>query len=413
MKLRRFQDAAVAGARVLVRVDINVPMEDGEVLDDTRIRMSLPTIVELLEKGAQVILASHLGRPKGVRDEKYSLKAIVPVLSGLLNEALETKTLPKVSIKFLNDCLGYKILWAINQLDPGTVILLENTRFHREEKRNQRIFAMGMASLANCFVNDAFGSCHRAHASTEGIAHFRPAYAGYLVQREVAALSKAVEDPETPYYVVLGGAKISGKIDVIKKMLDVADSIFIGGAMAFTFAKALGCETGRSLIEEDRVTMARMIIENATQLGKTVHLPADVVVTDDIENPTRIETKPIDGMAPDDIGVDIGEVTISEYTSELAKAKTIFWNGPMGIFEKPEFAKGTTAIANALASADAVTIVGGGESAMAVRDAGVEDKITHVSTGGGASLEFVGGKSLPGIRILEEDNQNNPAYHLS
>jgi 3-phosphoglycerate kinase len=257
-----------------------------------------------------------------------------------------------------------------------------------------------------------FGTAHRAHASTEGIAHYRPAYAGLLVQKEVEALSKVIDNPQRPFYVVLGGAKISGKIDVITKMLSLADSIFIGGAMAFTFGKALGYETGRSLVEDDRVDMARTILDNAKNLGKNIYLPADVLVTDDKENPTRVDSKPFDGMGPDDIGADIGCLTISKYAEELAKAKTIFWNGPMGVFEKEQFSKGTFAIAEAMSKSNAITVVGGGESAMAVKIAGVEDKITHVSTGGGASLEFVEGKVLPGIHILEEDNQNNPAYHL-
>ncbi len=413
MNLRKLQNAPVSGKRVFVRVDFNVPIKEGVVKDDNRIRESLPTIIELIGRGAYVILASHLGRPEGVPNPKYSMKPIAPVLQTLLNEALKAKSMSPVEVVFLDDCIGYKVLWAVNHMDNGKVILLENTRFHREEEKNQRIFAMSLAMLANVYVNDAFGSCHRAHASTEGIAHFRPAFAGHLVQKEVEALSKVINNPQRPFYVVLGGAKISGKIDVITRMLELSDSIFIGGAMAFTFAKALGYETGRSLIEDDRVTMAREILENANQQGKTIHLPVDVLTTNDIENPTVIETKPLDGMGPDDIGVDIGSLTTSEYAEELAKAKTIFWNGPMGVFEKEQFAKGTFAIAEAMANSNAVTVVGGGESAMAVKIAGVEEKITHVSTGGGASLEFVEGKVLPGIHILEEDNQNNPAYQSS
>ena len=411
MKLRKFQTAPLRGIKVFLRVDFNVPIKNGVVKDDTRIRESLHTIVDLIERGAHVIIASHLGRPDGQRDLKFTMKPIAPVVQELINEQLKLKGHPPIEVVFFEDCIGYKVLFALNQLDSSKVVLLENTRFHREEERNQRIFAMGLAALANVYVNDAFGSCHRAHASTEGIAHYRPGYAGYLVQKEVEALSRVIDEPARPFHVVLGGAKISGKIDVITRMLDLADSVFIGGAMAFTFAKALGLETGKSLVEEDRVTMARMIIENANQLGKTVHLPADVLVTDNIESPTRIEPKPFDGIGPDDIGVDIGYLTISEYQEELAKAKTIFWNGPMGVFEKKEFAIGTMAIAEAMAKADAVTVVGGGESAMAVKNAGVTDRITHVSTGGGASLEFVEGKVLPGLHILEEDNQSNPAFH--
>jgi phosphoglycerate kinase len=412
MKLRKFQKASVGGTKVFLRVDFNVPIKNGEVKDDTRIRESLPTIVELIERGAQVVIASHLGRPDGQRDLKYTMKPLASVAQKLINAQLKLKSHSPIEVVFFEDCIGYKVLWALNQLDKSKVVLLENTRFHREEERNQRIFAMSLATLANIYVNDAFGSCHRAHASTEGVAHYRPGYAGYLVQKEVEALSRVVDDPARPFYVVLGGAKISGKIDVITRMLNLADSVFIGGAMAFTFAKALGYQTGRSLVEDDRVTMARMIIENANQMGKQVHLPADVLVTDNIENPTRIEPKPFDGMGPDDIGVDIGFLTIAEYAEELAKAKTIFWNGPMGVFEKEDFAKGTFAIAEAMAKSNAVTIVGGGESVMAVKNAGVEDRITHVSTGGGASLEFVEGKTLPGLHILEEDNQSNPAFHL-
>lgn len=397
---------------MLVRADFNVPLKDGHVADDTRIRESVPTIATLIEEKAKVMLCSHLGRPKDGPDPAFSLAPVAPVLERLLDKELANRGAPPVSVRFVNDCIGYKVISELNSVESNTILLLENTRFYREEEKNQPLFSMALAALCSHFVNDAFGSCHRAHSSTEGIAHFRPAYAGYLVQREVQFLSKVAESPDRPFHVVLGGAKISGKLDVIDRMIELADEIYIGGAMAFTFAKALGYETGKSLVEFERVGLAKAMLEKANQLGRTIHLPKDIVVTDDIEKPTRIEAKPLDALGATDIGVDIGPLTRQACAKGLESAKTVFWNGPMGVFEKPAFADGTNAIAFALAALHATTVVGGGESAMAVKQSGVADKISHISTGGGASLEFVEGKELPGIKILEEDNQSNPAYHL-
>jgi phosphoglycerate kinase len=408
MELFNFQDAQVAGARVLVRVDFNVPIKDGVVKDDTRIRASLPTIMELHKMKAKIILCSHLGRPDGVRNDKYSLKPIAAVLQELLTLALEEQE--PVSVNFVDDCIGYKVMNAVNNLEPGCVLLMENTRFYREEERNQQLFSIALSQLCDVFVNDAFGSCHRAHSSTEGVAHYRPSYAGLLVQKEVDALTKVITAPERPYYVVLGGAKISGKIEVLTKMIDIADAVFIGGAMAFTFARAMGYETGKSLVEEDKIMTARELLAKAHTSGKPLNIPEDVVVTDDLQTAGMAMVASIKELSAAEIGADIGPKTSELFAEELKKAKLIFWNGPMGVFENERFAAGTIAIANALAESGATTVVGGGETVMAVNKAGVSDKITHVSTGGGASLEFIEGKTLPGIAILEVGNKLNPAH---
>lgn len=408
MELFNFQDAQVAGARVLIRVDFNVPIKDGVVKDDTRIRASLPTIMELHKLKAKIILCSHLGRPDGVRNDKYSLKPIAAVLQELLTLALEEQE--PVSVNFVDDCIGYKVMNAVNNLEPGGVLLMENTRFYREEERNQQLFSIALSQLCDVFVNDAFGSCHRAHSSTEGVAHYRPSYAGLLVQKEVDALTKVITAPERPYYVVLGGAKISGKIEVLTKMIEIADAVFIGGAMAFTFARAMGYETGKSLVEEDKIMTARELLAKAHTAGKPLNIPEDVVVTDDLQTAGMAMVASIKELSSAEIGADIGPKTSELFAEELKKAKLIFWNGPMGVFENERFAAGTIAIANALAESGATTVVGGGETVMAVNKAGVTDKITHVSTGGGASLEFIEGKTLPGIAILEVGNKLNPAH---
>ena len=409
MELHKFQDAPLGGARVLVRVDFNVPVKAGKVLDDTRIRKSLPTIVELIKRKSIIALCSHLGRPNGTKSDKYSLEPIAEVLEELLNEDLEASGKRPIKVHFVKNCIGYTVLNAMSAMNPGDVVLLENTRFYAEEERNQQMFSLALAALCDYFVNDAFGSCHRAHSSTEGVAHYRQSFAGYLVQKEVDALTKITTDPERPYHVVLGGAKIGSKIVVLNKMIDLADALFIGGAMAFTFARAMGYETGRSLVEEEHIGTARELLAKAHLAGKPLNIAEEVVVTDNLDTPKSIMTKSLKELADTDIGADIGPLAVEKFTEELKGAKTIFWNGPMGVFENEQFAQGTLGIANALAESEALTVVGGGESVMAVNQAGVADKITLVSTGGGASLEFIEGKTLPGIAILESGNPANPA----
>ncbi len=412
MELYNFQDAPVSGARVLVRVDFNVPVKNGEVQDDTRILASLPTIVELHKMKSKILLCSHLGRPDGEKNEKYTLKPVAEKLEALLGAELEKSGLEPVKVGFADDCIGNKVMNMTDSMEPGGVLLLENTRFYREEERNQQLFSIALAQLCDFFVNDAFGSCHRAHSSTEGVAHYRQSYAGLLVQKEVAALSKVITAPERPYYVVLGGAKISGKIEVLTKMIELADAVFIGGAMAFTFARAMGYETGKSLVEEDRILTARELLAKAHLAGKPLYIPEDVVVTDNLETAGMAMIASIKEISSAEIGADIGPKTAELYAEELKKAKLIFWNGPMGVFENERFAEGTFAVAKALAESGATTVVGGGESVMAVNKAGVADRITHVSTGGGASLEFIEGKTLPGISILQKGNPANPATKI-
>jgi len=386
---KTIRDIVVKGKRVLVRVDFNVPVKDGKVGDDTRIRAALPTLEYLIDKGAALILCSHLGRPKGEVKPEFSLRPVADHLGKLMGK----------QIAFAEDCIGPKAEDAAEVLKPGDVLLLENTRFHAGETKNDPDMAKQLASLADMYVNDAFGSAHRAHASTEGVAQYLPAVAGFLLEKEIKYLGQAVADPEKPFVAILGGAKISDKIGVIKNLLAKADSILIGGGMANTFFKAEGYPLGDSLVEDDVLETAKDLL---AQGGKKIRLPVDVVIADKFEADAEHNTIPT-GPIPDGWRIlDIGPETVKHYSKIITDAKTVVWNGPMGVFEFPEFAKGTFAIAQAAADSDAVTIIGGGESVAAVKQSGLADKITHISTGGGASLEMLEGLTLPGVAALQD-----------
>jgi phosphoglycerate kinase len=387
MNKQTIRDIDVHGKRVLVRVDFNVPLKEGTVADDVRIRAALPTLNYLLDQGAALILCSHLGRPKGKVAPELKMDPVAARLSELLGRP----------VKKLDDCVGPEVEAAAKAMRPGDVILLENTRFHPEETANDPEFARQMASLAEMYVNDAFGTAHRAHASTVGVAQYLPAVAGFLMEKELAFLSQATENPVHPYIAILGGAKISDKIGVIESLLRQCDRLLIGGGMANTFFKALGFEVGDSLVEEDAVSTAQSLLEDA---GGQLVLPVDVVIADAFDNDANSQV-----VAPNEVSagwriLDIGPKTISTFESALGGAKTVVWNGPLGVFEMPNFARGTFAVAELLARVDATTIIGGGDSAAAVKQAGLADKMAHVSTGGGASLEFLEGKVLPGVAAL-------------
>ncbi len=389
MNKKSVRDVELQGKRVLMRADFNVPLQGGVIDDDTRIRAALPTIEYILEHGASLVLMSHLGRPKGQVKPELSLKPVAERLAELLQRP----------VKMAPDCVGPEVKVMAEALRPGEVLLLENTRFHAEEKKNDPAFAKQLAELGDLFVNDAFGTAHRAHASTEGVTHYLPSVAGFLIEKEIAFLGQATGDPARPYMVLLGGAKISGKIAVINNLLGKADKLLIGGGMANTFFKAQGLPVGDSLVENDALDLARDLLAKA---GDKLVLPVDVVIADAFAPDAATQTVPVD-QVPDGWRIlDIGPQTIELYRSLLAQAKTVVWNGPMGVFEMPAFAKGTFAIAHVLAELDAVTIIGGGDSASAVKQAGVADKVSHVSTGGGASLEFLEGKTLPGIAALDD-----------
>jgi phosphoglycerate kinase len=399
MNKKTVKDVNFSGKKVFVREDFNVPLDSsGNITDYTRIDAALPTIKYLLEKGAALVLASHLGRPKGGKDPKYSLLPVQKALSERLN----------MNVKFVGDCIGDEVKEAIKNLKPGEVLLLENVRFYKEEEANNENFAKNWAELVDAYVCDAFGSVHRAHASVDALPRLmrkmgKPAVAGFLIEKELEYLGNALNNPKRPFVAILGGSKVSTKIDVINSLLDKVDKLLIGGGMMFTFYKAMGLEIGKSLLEPDYVSVAFDIIQKAKEKNVSLVLPQDVVVTDSIDNPTKVKVVSKDNIPPDMIGVDIGSSTIKLFGDELRSAKTVFWNGPLGVFEKDEFAKGTIEIAKILASLkDAIKIIGGGDSAAAVAKAGVEDKMTHISTGGGASLEFVEGKVLPGIDALED-----------
>jgi phosphoglycerate kinase len=391
--LESLDPGALDGRRALVRVDFNTPIENGQVADDTRIRAALPTIRYLREKGARVVLLSHLGRPKGERNPKYSLKPVSRALEGLLG----------APVTFLDDPTSDAAVTATRRLPRGGVALGENTRFYPGEEKNDPELARKFAALGDFYVNDAFGSAHRAHASTEAVAHFlKPAVSGFLMEKELRYLGDALNDPKRPFVAVLGGAKISGKIDLIGALLPKVDQILIGGAMACTFFRAMGLNTGTSLVEEDRVGMAGSLLK---QGGRKIVLPAGAVVARKLEASAETRTVKRDEI-PDGWAVyDIDPMTEQDFSAVIDQAGTVIWNGPMGVFETPPFDHGTLAIARAMAhatSAGAITIVGGGDSAAAVGQAGLEDRMTHVSTGGGASLEFLEGKTLPGVAALDD-----------
>ncbi len=382
-------DVDVRGKRVLVRVDYNVPIKDGKVGDDTRIRAAMPTLEYLLQNGAAVILCSHLGRPKGGPDPKYSLRPVAVHLSGLLGKP----------VQFAEDCIGPAAEAAARALKPGQVLLLENTRFHPEEEKNDPEMARQLAALAEVYVNDAFGSAHRAHASTEGVAHYLPGVAGFLLEKEIRYLGQAISDPKRPFIAILGGAKISDKIGVIRNLLSRADTVLIGGGMANTFFKAQGYPVGDSLVEDEALDTARQLVQEG---GARLRLPVDVVIGDKFAADAQKKVMPM-GPVPEGWRIlDIGPETIAAYAKTVSGAGTVVWNGPMGVFEFPAFAEGTFGLAKAVANSKATTIVGGGDSVAAIQESGLADKITHISTGGGASLEMLEGLVLPGVAALQD-----------
>ena len=386
---KTIRDIDVKGKRVLVRVDFNVKFKDGKMLDDTRLRAALPTLNYLLEQGAALILASHLGRPKGGPDPKYTMQPVAEYLGTLMGR----------TVKFAEDCVGPAAEAAAKALQPGDVLVLENTRFHAEEEANDPEFSRQMASLADLYVNDAFGTAHRAHASTEGVTKTLPGVAGFLLEKEIQYLGQAVENPKRPFVAILGGAKISDKIGVIKNLLTKADAVLIGGGMANTFFKAQGYPVGDSLVEEEAIATAKELLQVS---GGKLRLPVDVVVADKFENDAQKKTVP---MGPVDAGwriLDIGPETVAAFTKVIASAGTVVWNGPMGVFEFSEFAAGTYGVAKAVAESSAISVIGGGESVAAIQMSGLADKITHISTGGGASLEMLEGLALPGVAALQD-----------
>jgi phosphoglycerate kinase len=392
MKVSRFnkqtvRDIEVKGKAVLMRVDFNVPMKDGNVADDTRILAATPTIRYLINENARLVLCSHLGRPKGQRVSELSLYPVALHLSELIGKP----------IAFSGDCIGPEAEEKVQALNPGEILLLENTRFHPEEKKNDPDFSKALASMGEIFVNDAFGTAHRAHASSVGVASFLPAVAGFLMEKEITVLGKVLSDPEAPFVAILGGKKISDKIDVVGSLLTIADKLLLGGGMANTFLVAQGYELGDSLVEMDSLNIASQFLEQAED---KIMLPSDVVIADDFSANASYKTVSVDQVSPGWQVLDIGTETVSTYTAEMADAKTIVWNGPVGVFEFEPFARGTNALAKAIAESDAKAIIGGGDSAAAIRLAGLEDQVFHVSTGGGASLEFLEGKTLPGVAAL-------------
>lgn len=392
MLKKTIRDVDVEGKRVFVRVDFNVPLDGGRIADDRRITEALPTIAALRERRARVILASHLGRPGGKVDEALRLNPVARRLEALLG----------TRVRQLGDCIGPDVASAVAAMRDGDVVLLENLRFHKGEEGNDPAFAAALAALADLYVNDAFGTAHRSHASTVGIARLLPAVAGLLMEKELTYLSGALEDPKRPFVAVLGGKKVSDKIGVIRNLLTRADALLIGGAMSYTFLKAKGYEVGKSLTEDDKLDLARSLMEDADRRSLAFRLPDDVVVADRFAEDAAHKTVRAEAIPKNWMGMDIGPQTASSYAKVIRLAQTVMWNGPMGVFEMPPFAAGTRAVAKAMAECGGVTIVGGGDSAAAVEQEGLADAMTHVSTGGGASLEFLEGKELPGVAVLAE-----------
>lgn len=384
---KTIRDIDVSQKKVLVRVDFNVPIKEGKIKDDTRIRAALPTIEYLLEHKAAVILCSHLGRPKDAPEEQYSLRPVAAYLGQIMGK----------DIQFADDCIGKEAVDKAAALKPGDVLVLENTRFYAGESKNDADMAKKLASLADIFVNDAFGSAHRAHSSTAGVADYLPAVAGLLLEKEIQYLGQAIAEPARPFIAILGGAKISDKIGVIQNLLSKADAILIGGGMANTFLKAQGFDMADSLVEEESVPLAKDLI---AQGGAKIKLPVDMVLADQFDANAQKKTIPAGNVPAGWRMLDIGPETVKNFSGFLKDAKTVVWNGPMGVFEFPEFAKGTFGVAQAIADSSAVSIIGGGESVAAVNQSGLADKITHISTGGGASLEMLEGKVLPGVAVL-------------
>lgn len=388
------KDIEIKGKKALVRCDFNVPMQDGKITDDIRITSALPTIRYLIEGGAKVILMSHMGRPKGEAKMEFTLKPVADRLSELLGQDVIFNSVPEV--------VDQSVIDAVNRLEEGQVMLLENVRFRKEETKNEAGFSRELAQLGDIFVNDAFGTAHRAHCSTAGVADYLPAVSGFLIEKEVKFLGGAVENPERPFVAIMGGAKVGDKIPVIENLIKKVDTLIIGGGMSYTFFKAMGLEIGTSILDEASLELAGELMKKAADAGVDIILPVDVVCTKEFDNNSEAVTCDIDAIPQDRMGMDMGPKSIEQVRKILAEAKTVVWNGPMGVFEMPNFAEGTKSVAAALAESKAVTIIGGGDSAAAVEQFGYADKMTHISTGGGASLEFLEGKELPGIAVLED-----------
>lgn len=388
------KDINVKGKKVIVRCDFNVPLKDGSITDDTRITAALPTIKYLIEQDAAVILMSHLGRPEGEANMKYTLKPVADRLSELLG----------MDVIFAQSdvVVDEDVKAKAASLEGGKVMLLENVRFRKEETKNGAEFAKELASLAEIFVNDAFGTAHRAHSSTAGVADYLPAVSGFLIEKEIKFLGNAVENPKRPFVAIMGGAKVGDKISVIENLLNKVDTLIIGGGMAYTFYKAMGLEIGTSILDAESIDLAAELLDKAEAKGVKMLIPVDVVCAKEFKNETEMLTCSREDMPSDMMGMDIGPETVALYKEEIAKAETVVWNGPMGVFEMENFAKGTFEIAKALSESKAITVIGGGDSAAAVEQFGLADKMTHISTGGGASLEFLEGKELPGVAVLED-----------
>lgn len=393
MNKKSIRDIDVKGKRVFCRVDFNVPMKDGQVTDDTRIRAALPTIKHLIDGGAKVLLASHLGRPKGQVVEELRLNAVAARLQDLLGK----------DVKKADEAYGDSVKNMVSEMSEGDVLLLENVRFYPGEEKNDPELAKEFAALADVYVNDAFGAAHRAHASTEGIAQHLPAVAGLLMEKELEVLGKALSNPDRPFTAIIGGAKVKDKIGVIENLLNKVDNIIIGGGLAYTFIKAKGFEVGKSLLEEDKIDLAKSFMETAKEKGVNFYVPVDVVVADDFSNDANTKVVPIEEIPSDWEGLDAGPKSREIYADVIKKSKLVIWNGPMGVFELDAFAGGTKAVAEALAEAtDTYSVIGGGDSAAAVEKFNLADKMSHISTGGGASLEFMEGKELPGVVALND-----------
>ena len=390
---KSLKDLNFAGKRVLVRCDFNVPMdENGNITDDIRITSSLPTINYLIEQGAKVILMSHLGRPKGEANKKYTLEAVANRLKELLNK----------EVIFADDdnVVSNAVKKQVEAMEDGDVLLLQNTRFRKEEEKNEENFAKDLASLGEIYINDAFGTSHRGHASNVGVSTYLPSAVGFLVEKEISIMGKALESPDRPFVAILGGAKVSDKIGVIENLINKVDAIIVGGGMAYTFLKAQGYEIGKSLLEEDKIDLAKNLLKKAEDNNVKLMLPVDVVAAKEFKNDTEFKTVKIEEIPEDMMGLDIGEESIKLFSAAIKEAKTVIWNGPMGVFEMDNFKKGTDAVAKAMSETEGITIVGGGDSASAVEKSGFAEKMTHISTGGGASLELLEGKILPGIDAI-------------
>lgn len=388
------KDIDVKGKRVLVRCDFNVPMQDGKITDDVRITSALPTIKYLAEQGAKVILMSHMGRPKGEAKKEFTLEPVAERLSSLMKK--------DVTFAQSDVVVDDNVIKIVSAMKDGEIVLLENTRFRKEETKNEENFSKELAELGEIFVNDAFGTAHRAHCSTAGVAEYMPAVSGFLIEKEIKFLGEAVNDPKRPFLAIMGGAKVGDKILVIEQLLTKVDSLIIGGGMAYTFFKAMGYEIGTSILDKDNVELAKGLIEKAEKAGVNFLLPVDTVCAREFDNNSEKITCDRDKIPGDMMGMDIGPKTRTLFSDEIAKAKTIVWNGPMGVFEMENFAGGTKAVAIAMANSSGTTIIGGGDSAAAVGQFDLADKMSHISTGGGASLEFLEGKELPGVAVLED-----------